>query len=206
MNSFFSELETQSYDFLKSVIIDAELLKYKPSLLCCSVICASIELRLKLQIGKMKEFSHQLLRHIQKAYSIWESIVIKTYGDLDLVIDFGKYIVLRQQKMYRLYIMQSVDQFLKLHNIYKDRCIRFYEHTLFDTEFDRKKRDYNSQIPYEDSKEAFKFKELEFQHKELLDGIEKIQKKKVEIYESPNVLQENFLSSEQLLKAYNILT
>lgn len=44
---FLSEIEMMAYDFTKSVLVDAEVMSYKPSLIVAALITISIELSLK---------------------------------------------------------------------------------------------------------------------------------------------------------------
>ncbi len=46
---FICEVETLTYDFTKSLLIDAAMLKYKPSLTVAALISASLEIYFNLK-------------------------------------------------------------------------------------------------------------------------------------------------------------
>ena len=48
---FISEIETQVYDYTKSVLIDADVLQYNASIIVCSLISITIEIFLKLELS-----------------------------------------------------------------------------------------------------------------------------------------------------------
>ena len=48
--------------------------------------------------------------------------------------NFRHYIFIRQQRIYRLFRVQKEDLDLRLTNIFKDRCVRYYEHVYFENE------------------------------------------------------------------------
>ena len=47
---FICDVETVTYDYTKSVLIDSESTKYKPSIIVASLVCVAIEVSLKLMI------------------------------------------------------------------------------------------------------------------------------------------------------------
>jgi len=51
---FMSEVEALTYDFCKSILIDAELQKFKPSLLVVSTLTISIDLMIRTSFSKEK--------------------------------------------------------------------------------------------------------------------------------------------------------
>ena len=46
---FMCEVEQQAYDLSKSTLVDAECLKFKPSLIVASLITAAIEINLRIK-------------------------------------------------------------------------------------------------------------------------------------------------------------
>jgi hypothetical protein len=46
-HQFLCDVETACYDFTKSVLIDAEVLKYKPSIIVPALITSTLEIALK---------------------------------------------------------------------------------------------------------------------------------------------------------------
>jgi len=46
--NFFGDIEAIAYDFLKSLLIDCDSMRYLPSLVVCSVISTTIEIYFKL--------------------------------------------------------------------------------------------------------------------------------------------------------------
>ena len=125
--NFFCDVESCSYDFLKSALIDCHCLGFKGSLVVAGVITAAIELVLR----KLKQpLNDILLQHISKANMVWDSIITKYFGSaaLPMLQKFGMYIVERQRLIFQLYKVQKADQeFMKLLNIYKERCVGYYQ-------------------------------------------------------------------------------
>ena len=48
VSNFLAEVQTISYDLTKSLIIDASLMKYKPSILAITVLFLGIQLQFEL--------------------------------------------------------------------------------------------------------------------------------------------------------------
>lgn len=108
---FICDVETAVYDFSKSLLIDAESLKYRQSLLVAALISASIEISLKQKFeekqASLKKPSDTfvkdsignlpLLPHLRICNQVWETFVIKLFGKGSLahVDAFGHYLVLR---------------------------------------------------------------------------------------------------------------
>ena len=82
-------------ELAKSALIDAELLKYSQSLIAVGLYSASFEIYKYTEPGDSKSLG-QLL----------EKIVDELFGSRanKLIASFGRYIVLRQQKIYHKYI------------------------------------------------------------------------------------------------------
>lgn len=139
--NFLTEAESIVYDFSKSVLIDAQLMKYLPSIVVCALITASLEVLVKVNFTEdqfdpsaSKPPKIMLLQHIKLCCNIWDQFVKMLFGpeQLEVIERFGKYIIIRQQKHFRCLRVQKLDKELSMHNIYKDRCRKFYDHTLFE--------------------------------------------------------------------------
>jgi len=52
---FMCEVEQQAYDLTKSILIDAECLRFKPSLIVASIITVAIEINLRIKHKKRME-------------------------------------------------------------------------------------------------------------------------------------------------------
>lgn len=65
---------------------------------------------------------------------IWDCLVRKIFGysSIETLEDFGRYILKRQQRIYRLFRLQKVDLDLRLTNIFKERCRKYYDHEFLD--------------------------------------------------------------------------
>jgi|TARA_B110001450_G_scaffold251445_2_gene271579 hypothetical protein len=103
---FVCEVESAAYDFTKSLLIDAEALKYKSSMMVAAVISISIEIILKQKIEQRKsekytdlagQKSMPLLNHLQECNSVWDSIIKRLFGKsaIEKLDSFGRYLVLR---------------------------------------------------------------------------------------------------------------
>lgn len=73
----------------------------------------------------------------------WDCILARLFGNGDVGFDsadsisyhfnnFGRYIMRRQQFIYKVYRIHRHDVRLKLQSIYKDRVGRYYEHAFYD--------------------------------------------------------------------------
>ena len=82
-------------ELAKSALIDAELLRYSQSLIAAGLYSASFEIYKYTEPGDSKSLG-QLI----------EKIVDELFGSRanKLIASFGRYIVLRQQKIYHKYI------------------------------------------------------------------------------------------------------
>ena len=74
IHDFLDETEHIAYDFSKSVLIDSEILCYKPSVLACALMTATLEIMAKQSLldihsGKI----HQVILFEQKiCHRIWD--------------------------------------------------------------------------------------------------------------------------------------
>ena len=136
MYDFFADIESISYDYSKSILIDCESFNFKPSILVCSLISGVIEMYLKLHfdkriVSKSSANNPVLLVELQICSWVWESIVKYLFGEdsLEMIDNFGRYQILRQQLIYR---KLSADPSMFLSSIYKNRVLPYYQHNLFD--------------------------------------------------------------------------
>ena len=138
--SFLSEVEAAAYDFSKSVLIDADSMRFKPCVLVAGLFSTTIELHLlqnnSVEHLKKNPKSPIVLEHMRIACDIWDDLMKKIFGRFAVkhIQNFGHYMFLRQQRIYRLFRVQKEDLDLRLTNIYKDRCVRYYEHVYFEGE------------------------------------------------------------------------
>jgi hypothetical protein len=51
---FMCDIESTAYDFTKSIITDAEILKFKPSIVVAAIISTTIEIYLQLKLKERK--------------------------------------------------------------------------------------------------------------------------------------------------------
>jgi hypothetical protein len=141
---FLSEVEAAAYDFSKSVLIDADSMRFKPCVLVASLMSMVIELHLLLNNNKETlsscPKSPLFFEHIRIACDIWDDLVKKVFGKSAVknIDEFGHYLFIRQQRIYRLFRVQKEDLDLRLANIYKDRCARYYEHTFYEKDYLKK--------------------------------------------------------------------
>ena len=126
---FVCEVESAAYDFTKSLLIDAESLKYKSSMLVAAVISISIEIIFKQKIEERKngesvelaaQKSMPILSHLVECNSVWDSIIKRLFGKsaIENLDRFGRYLVLRQQNIFRTFEGENSSSAFK--NIYKD--------------------------------------------------------------------------------------
>lgn len=133
VNDFFDHVEKLAYDFSKSVLIDCELFCYKPSVLVCALMTASLEIALKEKLldfasGKLQQV---ILMEIKLCNRIWDQIVKFIFGasSLPYLDEFGKYILVRQQRLFNTF-MTSKSKSSSLANIYKKRVHPYYKRKL----------------------------------------------------------------------------
>lgn len=142
---FMCEVESAAYDFTKSLIIDAEILKYKSSLVVAAIISVTLEIYFKLKIKErgnpqsweMRADSSRdlpILPHLKKCNRVWDAIVRRAFGSVAIehLDEFGRYLFLRQQRIFRVTCLGRDDKYCELPNIYKDRCRKFYLHSFYD--------------------------------------------------------------------------
>ena len=116
--NFLCSVEAICYDYTKSVLIDGNTLKYSASVIVASLVSGSIEVVLKNIQNKL--VSHKLVHEsILICNKVWDTIVTNIFGlsSIKYIDSFGRYLILRQQRIYKAAIGQKM---LKL--IYKSRC------------------------------------------------------------------------------------
>ena len=85
------DVETACYDFTKSVLIDAEVLKYKPSIIVPALITSTLEIALrkiyedKINSGIIQNNNEDcknlpVLDHLRICNSVWDKIATKIFG------------------------------------------------------------------------------------------------------------------------------
>ena len=89
---------------------------------------------------------------------------------MEQIDKFGRYLALRQQKLYRLYRIGNLQDKVRLTNIYKSRIACFYEHNLFDAE------PQQMAGACTDESDAFNFDSVIQEYRETIDWVEAIQK------------------------------
>ena len=90
--NFLTDAETIVYDFSKSVLIDAQLMRYLPSIVVCALITASLEVLVKVNFPEDQcdpsahaSFSSRppkiiLLQHVKLCCNIWDQFVKMLFG------------------------------------------------------------------------------------------------------------------------------
>lgn len=84
-------METACYDFTKSVLIDSEVLKFKPSIIVPSLITSTLEITLRkiyedkinsgiIQNNNEESKSLPVLDHLRTCNTVWDKILIKIFG------------------------------------------------------------------------------------------------------------------------------
>lgn len=155
---FLCDVETSTYDLSKSVLIDAESLKHKPSIIVAALVTVAIELNLQLLHGDPSKTSNSfqarastiyptppvntkilpILDHLKICNQVWDGILRKIFGpnSIENLEQFGRYLVLRQQRIYRAFNDKKLSireqQICELRNIYKERSKKLYDHAFFD--------------------------------------------------------------------------
>ena len=100
--AFLSEVEAAAYDFTKSVMIDADSMRFKPCVLVASLMSVSIELHLLLHQNRDSLQSNPksplYLEHVRIACDIWDDLVKKIFGKSSVkhIEHFGHYLFTRQ--------------------------------------------------------------------------------------------------------------
>ena len=78
--NFLTEAESIVYDYSKSVLIDAQLMKYLPSIVVCALITASLEVLIKVNFAEdqsdpmniLEKPRVKLLQHVKLCCNIWD--------------------------------------------------------------------------------------------------------------------------------------
>lgn len=142
---FTGDVESLAYDLTKSVLIDAASLKYKGSLIVAALVNIGIDLQLRISFTQ--RLSQQplvpvLIDQIKICCDEWDRVLVRFFGQpggtpsssaiVSHFENFGRYLMLRQQRIYRLYRVHKYDTRLRLLNIYKERAVKYYEHDFYD--------------------------------------------------------------------------
>lgn len=111
-----------AFEFSKSVLIDCELISYRPSVVACALINACITVKLKAftpeNLVKLEKYKQIYLIEFDICNQIWENLVHYLFGassvhHMDL---FGKFLISKQKLILNP----------KLEKIYKPKIMEFY--------------------------------------------------------------------------------
>jgi hypothetical protein len=144
--NFFGDIEAIAYDFTKSLLIDCETMRYLPSLVVCAVISTTIEIYQRVHLTEKALASNPrariVLYEMWLCNKVWDSLVQEFFGKkcLTNISHFGRYLILRQQKLYRLFKVQRIHQ---LSSIFKERTTKYYDHRFFDSPLSTVQEDPN---------------------------------------------------------------
>ena len=103
---FVHRIERKVQQFAKSVLIDAELLQYRQHLLVAGLFFASIEIELRDMRTHDNKTAIKLSQHLRIFSYVWEQILLELFekeSSIEIVENFGRYIVLRQQNIFEIY-------------------------------------------------------------------------------------------------------
>lgn len=143
MLKFLRKFEAALVDLAKSVLIDAECLKFRQSLLAAGLVSVAFEIMLYEMIKEWKVLSENLdliedwanfsvptVEHLHISTNVWEQILQKIYGpqSVEHVDNFGRYLILRQQRLLR----GSKAIGGGLSQIYQKGCRKLLSHGYFD--------------------------------------------------------------------------
>lgn len=88
MTEFLKRLETKIVSFAKSVLVDAELQKYRQSLLAAGLYSACLEIKLhELRTNALRSPADQTnlkmpnLRNMRACSEVWERLIQQMFGD-----------------------------------------------------------------------------------------------------------------------------
>lgn len=104
---FICEVESTAYDFTKSLLIDAESLKHKSSIMVAAIVSVSIEIIFQSKIDERKKDIYvdqagqkvlPILTHMEQCNKVWDSILKRMFGkgSIEFLDSFGRYLFLRQ--------------------------------------------------------------------------------------------------------------
>lgn len=135
VQSFLEDVETMVREILKSVLIDAVVHKYRPSIIIAGLFSATIEIKFHQMLSAAKAASPSPLNTVapdilRTICQVWERIVTDFFGDKALrhIDNFGRYVVLRQQKIFKQY--GNMDGCIN--EIYNVTSSKMYDHEFFD--------------------------------------------------------------------------
>ena len=77
---FICEIESAAYDFTKSIMADAESLKFKPSIIVACVISTTVEIFLNLKLQQKSPEGLPAISQLKLCNAVWDSIVKKLFG------------------------------------------------------------------------------------------------------------------------------
>lgn len=124
-------VEQICYDLSKSVLIDCELMCFRPSVVICALFTQSIELYLHVHVSQNGEALADPIRlqEFRIFNQVWDSIVNKLFGrsSLPYIESFGSYILSRQIRLSNLLSSGTHFDKLRLDNIYKQRTKPYYK-------------------------------------------------------------------------------
>lgn len=127
-------IENAVEDFLKASLVDAELIKYRQSMIVFSLFAAILEIKLRqMPIDPYQNFSH-----LRAFNQVFDRISLEVYGDnvmqsgqedgLPYLDDFGRYIILRQKKIYGVFGNTKS----RINHLYNPRTIKMFTDNVFD--------------------------------------------------------------------------
>jgi hypothetical protein len=135
MMQFLYDIQAIGYDLAKSMLLDAALLKYKPSRLAAAQIFLGFQLQfevllkhqgtspdtdaLPLDLGDTK--SRDFIRQVSVAYGVWHDILENVFciPGVPMIQKFSQYVFERQLTSYKQYKETFP-------NVYKDRCADYF--------------------------------------------------------------------------------
>mmetsp|Transcript_34768 Transcript_34768/g.53391 ORF Transcript_34768/g.53391 Transcript_34768/m.53391 type:complete len:105 (+) Transcript_34768:634-948(+) len=102
------EIESTAYDFTKSLLIDSEAMKFRPSVMVAAIITVTLEVHFRLKFDEKKQSTKvidvsqckdfPMLIYLKQANQVWDSILQKIFGENSVLHleNFGRYLFLRQ--------------------------------------------------------------------------------------------------------------
>lgn len=125
-SDFLIDVQTIAYDLCKSIIIDASMLKYRPSVLAAVTVFLGFQLDFDLaRLNKNLELKSQEGRsrvgQIALAFQIWVDLLENTLEleDVPKIIQFCDHVFARMLQLFAEYKGQFA-------NIYKERCYEYF--------------------------------------------------------------------------------
>ena len=109
---FICDIEQFTYDFTKALLVDAECLQYRPSVLVAALISVSIEIQLNIWFDREQEHlwvkekcDMPVLEELTRCNKVWDDFVADFFGkksreDIDML---GRYLNLRLQAIFQAF-------------------------------------------------------------------------------------------------------